>query len=298
MSARLTDLSGRTAVVTGGSRGIGRAVAAVLAERGAHVVLAVRDQEQGRAAAAAMLGDVEVRPLDLGSLASVRAFADGLPGRVDLLVNNAGTMSSTRQETADGFERQLGVNHLGTFALTNLLLGRITGRVVSVTSSAHRGARIDFDDLQWEHRPYTPFGAYGQSKLAVLLFTAELQRRLAAAGSPVLATAADPGWAATDFTVSTGSRAGDLAFGLGTRLLAQSPAGGARPTLLAALGDVPGGSLAAPRWFGVRGPARVVAASPAAGDPEVAARVWAESEALTGVRFPRAAVDQGRRAAN
>ncbi|MCL1870336.1 MAG: oxidoreductase [Promicromonosporaceae bacterium] len=288
MSARLTDLSGRTAVVTGGSRGIGRAVAAVLAERGAHVVLAVRDQEQGRAAALAMPGDVEVRPLDLGSLASVRAFADGLPGPVDLLVNNAGTMSPTRQQTADGFERQLGVNHLGPFALTNLLLDRLTGRVVSVTSNAHRGARIDFDDLQWEQRPYTPFGAYGQSKLAVLLFTAGLRRRLAAAGSPVLATAADPGWAATDFTVPTGNRAGDVAFRLGTRLLAQSPAGGARPTLLAAVGDVPSGGLAAPRWFGVRGDATVVAPAPGASDPAVAARLWAASEELTGVRFPQA----------
>ena len=286
MNEQIPDQSGHTAIITGGSRGLGRAVAATLAAHGAHVILAVRDQEQGRAAATAMGGNVEVRPLDLGSLAAVREFAHGIKEPVDLLINNAGTMTATLQHTADGFERQFGVNHLGHFALTNLLMDRITGRVVSISSNAHRKAHIDFDDLQWDRRTYRPFGAYGQSKLAILLFTAELQRRLAAAGSPVIATAADPGWASTDFTVSTGSRIGDLAFALGTRLFAQSPQGGARPTLLAAVGDVPGGSFAGPSQFGVRGPATLVARSPEANDTEVAARLWEVSEDLTGTRLP------------
>lgn len=287
MNTHIPDQTGHTAIITGGSRGIGRATATALAAHGARVIIAVRDQDQGRAAAAAMTGDVDVRPLDLASLASVRAFTEGIDGPVDLLVNNAGTMSGTREQTTDGFERQLGVNHLGHFALTNLLLPQITGRVVALTSNTHRKAQIDFDDLHWEHRTYQPFGAYGQSKLAILLFITELQRRLTTAGSPVIATAADPGWAATDFPVSTGSRLGDRAFALGTRLIAQNPHDGARPTLLAAVGDVPGGSLAAPSRFGVRGPATLVDSSPQTLDADLARRLWEVSETLTGVADPR-----------
>ena len=284
--ARFPDQTGRTAIITGASSGIGLATAAALEARGARVVLAVRDQDKGRAAAASMEGGVEVRQLDLASLASVQEFARGIDGPVDLLINNAGAMTATAQRTVDGFEHQLGVNHLGHFALTNLLLDRITGRVVTISSSAYRRADLDFDDLQWERRPYRPFGAYGQSKLANLLFTAELQRRLEAVGSPVIATAAHPGWAATGFRITTGNRFVDGVSAVATRLFAHGPDGGSLPTLLAAVGDVPGGSLAAPRRFGVRGPAALVEPSARATDPDLAGRLWDVSEQLTATSFP------------
>ncbi|MGW0486161.1 MULTISPECIES: SDR family NAD(P)-dependent oxidoreductase [Nonomuraea] len=241
--------------ITGGIGGIGEATAAALAAKGARVVLAVRDQTRGRAAAAEIGGLTESRPLDLGSLASVREFARTVDAPIDYLINNAGSMTPTLQHTTDGFESQLGVNHLGHFAMTNLLLGQIAGRVITVSSTNYRSAHLDFEDLQWQRRPYRPFGAYGQTKLANLLFTRELQRRLNRAGSPILATAAHPGWAATGFTMTTGRRILDHTLALGTRLLAQSPEGGARPTLLATVGNVPGASFSGPSRFGVRGPA-------------------------------------------
>ncbi|MCP2265028.1 oxidoreductase [Promicromonospora thailandica] len=286
--AHIPDQTGRTAIVTGGGSGIGRATAAALAAKGARVVLAVRDQDKGRAAAAGMAGRVEVRPLDLASLSSVRAFARDLDGPVDLLVNNAGIMSGTLRHTEDGFELQLGTNHLGHFALTNLLLDRVVGRVVTVTSTAYRSTYLDVDDPHWERRPYRPFPAYGQSKLANLLFTVELQRRLSAAGSSVLATAAHPGWAATGFRITSGNRLFDRFMAVSAPLVAHGPEGGSLPTLLAAVGDVPGGSLAGPSRFGVRGPATVADAAPLADDAAVAAQLWALSERLTGTRFPEA----------
>ncbi|WP_354570656.1 oxidoreductase [Glaciihabitans sp. UYNi722] len=283
----IPDQTGRTVIVTGGSSGIGRAAAAAFAKRGARVILAVRNQDQGRAAAADMPGAAESRPLDLGSLDSIRAFARGVEGPIDILINNAGTMTSTLKHTSDGFESQFGVNHLGHFALTNLLLGQITGRVVTTSSSLHRNAHIDFDDLQWKHRSYVPFGAYGQSKLASLLFSAELQRRLTAAGSHVIATAADPGWVSTGFIVTTGNRLRDAATLIGTKMLAQRPEAGVRPTLLAATGDVPADAFTAARLLGIRGAATLVARSDEANDPAIAKRLWEISEQLTKVTFPR-----------
>lgn len=282
------DLTGRTAVVTGGASGLGRAAATELTRRGARVILAVRNPAQGRAAAVGMPGKAESRPLDPASLASIRDFVRGVEGTVDILINNAGAMSATRSETSDGFETQFGVNHLGHFALTNLLLEQVTGRVVTTSSSLHRSAHMDFDDLQWERRPYSPFGAYGQSKLANLLFTAELQRRLAAAGSKVIATAADPGWVSSGFTITTGHRLRDSATTLATRLLAQRPKAGARPILLAATGEVPGNAFTAPRVLGVRGAATVVRPSGEANDAVIAAKLWEVSEQLTHTGFPLA----------
>jgi NAD(P)-dependent dehydrogenase (short-subunit alcohol dehydrogenase family) len=289
--AEIPDQTGRTAIITGGGSGIGRAAAAALAAKGARVIIAVRDQEKGRLAAADIGGRVEVRPLDLASLASVRSFARDVEGTVDVLINNAGTMTDRLGHTADGFESQLGINHLGHFALTNLLLDRIVGRVVTVSSTAYRAAHIDFGDLHWERRDYSPFGAYGQSKLAGMLFTVELQRRLTAAGSAVIATAAHPGWAATGFRITTGNRFVDRVLAASTRVLAHGPQGGSLPTLLAAVGDdVPGGSFAGPsRLGGVRGPATLVNRSANADDAETARRLWEVSERLTGTRFPRVA---------
>jgi len=181
-AADLPDQSGRTAVVTGASSGIGLVAARELARAGARVVLAVRDPEKGKRVAAGIPGDTQVRPLDLASLASVRAFAAGWTGALDILVNNAGIMAVPEGRTADGFELQTGTNHLGPFLLTGLLLPAITDRVVTVSSQLHRRGRINLEDLNWEHRGYNATGAYNASKLANVLFTVELQRRLTGVG--------------------------------------------------------------------------------------------------------------------
>lgn len=285
-------MTGRTVVVTGANSGIGRIAARVLAARGAHVVLAVRDTAKGAAAAATMTGEVEVRRLDLADLASVRAFAEGCTGPIDLLINNAGLMIPPLGRTADGFELQFGTNHLGHFALTNLLLPQIRERVVTVSSSGHRAGKIDFDDPNWERRSYRAFPAYAQSKLANLLFTAELHRRLTEVGSPVRATAAHPGLAATnllghlDHDRSLWNR-------LQTTLVnrfAQSEADGALPTLYAAVADIPGGSYVGPDGLlEGRGAPKLVGRSKAARDGATARRLWTVSEELTGVTFPLAA---------
>jgi NAD(P)-dependent dehydrogenase (short-subunit alcohol dehydrogenase family) len=234
-----------------------------------------------------MPGETEVRELDLASLASVREFAAAWQGDLDLLINNAGVMATPFSRTADGFELQFGTNHLGHFALTNLLLGHITGRVVTVSSTAHRMGSIDFDDLNWERKPYRAWRAYGQSKLANLLFTAELQRRLTAVGSPVLATAAHPGYAATNLQFHSGRRALDIISMVGNRLLAQDEDGGALPTLYAATADIPGDSFAGPGGFmEQRGAPKLVERTNAARDAAVARRLWDVSEELTDARFP------------
>jgi NAD(P)-dependent dehydrogenase (short-subunit alcohol dehydrogenase family) len=256
-----------------------------LASAGAHVVLAVRDPARGEAAAATMPGSTEVRRLDLADLASVRAFAAGWDRPLDVLVNNAGVMAVPEGRTKDGFELQLGTNHLGHFALTNLLLPHVTDRVVIVASGAHRGAKIDFDDLNSE-RGYSRFRAYGQSKLANLLFLLELQRRLEAAGSPVGAHGAHPGWAATNLQSHTGNRIVNGLMGVGNRLVAQSDEMGALPTLYAATRELPGGSYSGPGgWQEMRGHPRAAGRSVAACDEDVARRLWDVSEQLTGVTF-------------
>jgi NAD(P)-dependent dehydrogenase (short-subunit alcohol dehydrogenase family) len=285
----MPDMTGRRVIVTGANSGIGRAAARALADKGARVTLAVRDLEKGRAAAMTMRGDTEVRRLDLASLASVREFAAGWEGELSLLINNAGVMVPPLTRTAEGFELQFGTNHLGHFALTNLLLPHVTGRVVTVSSSAHRSGAIDFDDLQWERREYKAWRAYGQSKLANLLFTSELQRRLAEAGSPVLATAAHPGYAATNLQFHSGRRLLDIVSRVGNRLIAQDEDGGALPTLYAATAAIPGDSFAGPSGLmEARGAPKLVDRSDAAKDAAVARRLWQVSEKLTGVPFPLA----------
>jgi NAD(P)-dependent dehydrogenase (short-subunit alcohol dehydrogenase family) len=282
----IPDQTGRTAIVTGANSGIGRAAASALAAAGARVVLAVRNVDKGREAAATMAGATEVRPLDLASLASVRDFAAGWEGGIDLLINNAGVMVPPLSRTAEGFELQFGTNHLGHFALTNLLLERITGRVVTVSSGAHRFGSIDFDDLNWERKPYRAWRAYGQSKLANLLFTAELQRRLTDAGRGVIATAAHPGYAATNLQSHSERRSLGLLMAVSNRLIAQDEEGGALPTLYAAIADIPGDSFAGPGGFmEQRGAPKLVGRSGAARDAGVARRLWEVSEELTGVRF-------------
>jgi len=282
-----TDLPaqrGRTYVITGANSGIGLAAARALGVAGAHVVLAVRDLGRGRAAAATVPGSTEVRQLDLADLSSVRRFADRWSGDVDVLIDNAGIMAVPKGRTADGFERQLGTNHLGHFMLTNLLLPQVTDRVVVVASLSHRMGRIDRTDLSWERRRYARWRAYGQSKLANLLFVLELQRRLDAAGSPIRAVAAHPGWAATNLQTRGGNVLRDGLGRLGNRMLAQPDDMGALPTLYAATQDLPGGSYVGPDGrFELRGHPTLVGRTDAALDLDTAAWLWTESERLTGM---------------
>ena len=290
-TADIPDLTGLTAIVTGASSGIGLETARALTAHGARVVLAVRDAARGDKAAATLPGPGahEVRLLDLASLDSVRAFAADWPDQpIGLLINNAGVMIPPLTRTEDDFELQFGTNHLGHFALTNLLLPHVTGRVVTVSSNAHRAGRMDFDDLNWERKKYRPWSAYGQSKLANLLFTAELQRRLADAGSKVLSMAAHPGYAATSLQSHSGSKMmGFLMGALGNRLLAQDAAGGALPVLYVATADLPGNTYAGPSGFAaMRGVPAPCARSREASDDAAARRLWQVSEELTGVTFP------------
>ena len=283
----LPSQAGRTVIIPGATSGIGFAAATVLVDKGARVVLAVRNQTKGADAVARLGGLAEVRPLDLADLSSVRAFADGWDGPVDLLINNAGVMAVPLSRTAEGFELQLGTNHLGHFALTNLLLPHLTDRVVSVSSNAHRMGHIDLTDLNWERRPYKQWPAYGQSKLANLLFVLELERRVTAAGSNVRALAAHPGFARTNLQGHSGNAWADRATMMVTKVVGQSATQGAWPTLFAALADLPGGSYAGPGGFAeARGLPQLVGRTPEASDPELAKRLWTASEDLTGISFP------------
>ncbi|CAM5356356.1 NAD(P)-dependent dehydrogenase (Short-subunit alcohol dehydrogenase family) OS=Streptomyces griseomycini OX=66895 GN=FHS37_004541 PE=3 SV=1 [Streptomyces griseomycini] len=288
----IPDQHGRVAIVTGANTGLRFETARMLAERGARVVLAVRDVEKGKQAAARIHGDVGVQALDLASLDSIRAAAAdrALHPRIDLLINNAGVMYPPKRTTADGFELQFGTNHLGHFALTGLLLDRLLdvpgSRVVTVSSVGHRiRAAIHFDDLQWE-RSYSRVGAYGQSKLANLMFTYELQRRLARHGATV-AVAAHPGVSNTELL-----RNSPAAFRLPITWLAplitQNATMGALPTLRAATGpDVRGGQYYGPSGFQeVRGHPTLVRSSRDSHDRAVQQRLWTVSEELTGVTFP------------
>ncbi|BBZ35485.1 SDR family NAD(P)-dependent oxidoreductase [Mycolicibacterium confluentis] len=297
--ADVPDQSGRVAVITGSNTGLGFQTARVLAARGAKVVLAVRNLDKGNAAAAQILGlvpraDVSVQPLDLGSLQSVRTAASELKSaypRIDLLINNGGVMYPPKQTTKDGFELQFGTNHLGHFALTGLLLENLLGvegsRVVVVASIAHNiRAGIHFDDLQWE-RSYNRVSAYGQSKLANLMFAYELQRRLAAASASTIAVAAHPGISNTELMrhVPGSNLPGYNAI---AGLFTNSPAVGALASLRAATDPgVKGGQYYGPNGFReLRGYPVLVGSSRQSHDQDVQRRLWTVSEELTGVTFP------------
>ncbi|MFJ5026488.1 oxidoreductase [Streptomyces sp. NPDC088560] len=283
----LPDFSGCTAVITGANSGLGLVTAQALAGAGAHVVFAVRDLARGGAAAARAGGSTEVRRLDLADLDSVREFAAGWDRPLDLLINNAGVMMLPEQRTQQGFEMQFGTNHLGHFALTNLLLPYVTDRVVTVSSGLHRGGDgvISFEDVNLRGR-YTPTRAYAQSKLANLLFTLELQRRLAEAGSPVRALSAHPGYAATNLQSHHGSALMRGVMAVGNKVFAQSDRAGALPTLFAASQDLPGAAYVGPDGLGeMRGAPTLVGRSAAASDPAAARRLWTLSEEMTGVAW-------------
>jgi NAD(P)-dependent dehydrogenase (short-subunit alcohol dehydrogenase family) len=280
----LPSFTGRTVVITGANSGLGAVTARELSRVGAQVILAVRNTGKGEAAARAMTGDVEVRQLDLQDLASVRQFADGVD-TVDVLINNAGVMAIPHTVTADGFESQIGTNHLGHFALTNLLLPKLTDRVVTVSSQMHRIGYISLKDLNWASRRYSAWLAYGQSKLANLLFTSELQRRLAAVGSPLRALAAHPGYSHTNLQGRTGRKLMDTLMAFSTRLVATDADFGARQTLYAAAQDLPGNSFIGPR-FGLVGRTQPVGRSLLAKRAATAGALWELSERLTDTKFP------------
>ncbi|MFF4739919.1 oxidoreductase [Streptomyces sp. NPDC001262] len=299
---QMPDQTARVCVVTGANSGLGLATTRALARRGAHVVLAVRDEAKGRHAAADITAEqpdagLEVRRLDLSDLDSVRAFAGRMHAdhpKLDVLVNNAGVMAPPRTLSAQGHELQFACNHLGHFALTGLLLDLLTAgddpRVVTVSSVNHRKGRLYFEDLAGEHR-YSPMGFYNQSKFANAVFGHELHRRLTGVGSPVRSVLAHPGYTATNLQM----RAVGLwrmVFGrIGNPLFAQSPAHGALPQLYAATD--PG--VAGGQFIGPDGPAELrgaptrVQLSPAAADAETGRRLWELSERLTGVQFASAA---------
>jgi NAD(P)-dependent dehydrogenase (short-subunit alcohol dehydrogenase family) len=282
-AADLPSFAARTVIVTGANSGLGLVTARELARTGAHVVLAVRDTAKGDAAAARMSGDVEVRQLDLQDLGSISEFADGVEA-ADILVNNAGIMATPYAVTKDGFESQIGTNHLGHFALTNLLLPKLTDRVVTVSSMMHRMGYISLKDLNWKTRPYSAWLAYGQSKLANLLFTSELQRRLGQAGSSVRAVAAHPGYSHTNLQGKSGGRIGDTAMNLGNRLLATDADFGARQTLFAVSQDLPGNTFVGPR-FVLLGPTQPVGRSLLSRQTGTATALWELSEQLTATKF-------------
>ena len=284
-AAQLPDLSGQTVVVTGASSGIGAVTAGELSRAGAKVVLGVRDVAKGRPQPPEWRGRHDVRRLDLTDLASVREFAGGWAGHLDILINNAGIMMVPAGRTADGFELQIGTNHLGHFALTNLMLPQITGRIVTVTSDLHKIGKIKVDDLNWENRTYKPLGAYCQSKLANVLFTLELQRRLASSGSVVRAVAAHPGVAETNLISHVGGFQGAVSkLFLGP--ITQDGEHGALPTLYAATQDIPGGSHVGPDGLiHTKGYPEVSKPSKLSRNADLARRLWDASASLTRTDF-------------
>ncbi|KZM27669.1 hypothetical protein ST47_g1248 [Ascochyta rabiei] len=281
----VVDQTGRTFVVTGANSGLGEVVARALGKAGADVVLACRDTTKADAVAAKIGPNAVVRKLDLSDLSSVRAFADATE-KVDVLVNNAGVMAVPFRRTVDGFEMQIGTNHLGHFALTGLLKDKLTDRVVTMSSALHQLGTVDLDDLNFERRKYNRWLAYGQSKLANLLFTYELQRRFAASGSSLKALASHPGYASTNLQGHTESIQ-DKLMGIGNSIFAQSAEMGALPELWAATApDAFGGSYIGPDGpFEQRGYPKVVGSNKKSHDTKTASGLWTLSEKLTGVSF-------------
>ncbi|GAA4976911.1 oxidoreductase [Pseudonocardia tropica] len=286
-TADIPPQQGRTVIVTGATSGLGLETARALVHAGARVVLAVRNTTRGEEIAAELGGAASVRRLDLADLTSVREFAAGFEGTADVLVNNAGLMAVPFSRTADGFETQLGVNFLGHFALTGLLADRITERVVTLSSLAHRMGRIGVDDLNFERRRYERWTAYGQSKLACLMFAYELEHRFVAAGSRLRSMAAHPGLSSTNLMGRTESFQ-DAVMSVFTPLVAQPASTGALPTLFAStVPDLPGGAYIGPDGIGeARGNPRPVGSTAASHDRRMQRALWERAEELTRVTYP------------
>lgn len=287
---RLGDLSGQRIIVTGATNGVGLGTARALAAAGAHVILAVRNTELGAQRAAEIGGSTSVIRLDLADLSSVRAFPDALDGDVDVLVNNAGAVSQHHRDTVDGFEMTIGTNLLGPFALTNLLLPRVRATIVNVGSDAHKSATLRLDDMHLRHTRWNAMGAYSRSKLAVMLWGLELDRRLRAAGSPVVAQLTHPGWVASNLSNVSETPLMSL-FHRGVQavggLLANDLDAGAAPTLYCLSEPIPPGSyVGIDGAFGLRGGPVLVGRSAVACDYELAAQIVAFAERETGTTIP------------
>jgi len=302
LQREIPDLSGKTIIVTGGNSGIGYEAVRLFAKQHAHVVLTSRNEERGHTAAEAIRSEIpdasiDVMHLDLADLDSVKSFADTARqtyDRIDILCNNAGVMALPYRKNKHGFEMQFATNHLGHFALTGHLMPTLlqnpTARIVTVSSSAHQIGKIQFDNLHWEFK-YNRWRAYGQSKIANLLFTYELQRRLEAAGSSVMAVAAHPGWAATNLQTA-GPKLENATLKIKlydslNRWFGQSAEMGALPTVFAAASEsIQGGQYVGPAGFNeARGFPKITKSNDYSYDKEVAERLWSVSEELTGVRF-------------
>ncbi|MXP24141.1 SDR family NAD(P)-dependent oxidoreductase [Gordonia sp. HNM0687] len=284
-TADIPDQTGRRFVVTGANSGLGAETAKALANAGATVTMACRNLNKAQPVATEIGPNATVAQLDLADLASVRAFAENFDG-ADVLINNAGVMAVPMRRTADGFEMQMGTNHLGHFALTALLLPTITDRVVTLSSGMHQIGRIDLDDLNWEKRKYRRWRAYGDSKMANLMFGKELAERLAAAGSSATSMIAHPGYAATELQ-GRSETVEDVFMKFGNKIFAQSAAGGALPTLYAATSpDAANGMFYGPtELFGSRGAPGVSGYRKRADDTAFRGELWALSEQLTKTEF-------------
>lgn len=287
---RLGNLTGKRVVVTGATNGVGLATAGALARAGAQVILAVRNVELGAQRAAEIGGDTAVVKLDLADQSSVRAFPDLFDGDVDVLVNNAGVVAQNRSETVDGFEMTLGTNFLGPFALTNLLFPRVRSLIVNVASDAHKSAKINLDDPHLRTTKWSAFPAYGRSKLAMMLWGLELDRRLRAAGSPVTSQLTHPGWVASNLSNLSDKpvmSAFHTVVKTAANVLANDTDAGAAPTLYCISEPIPPGSyVGIDSRLGLKGAPTLSGRSAEACDYDVAARVVAFAEKETGTTIP------------
>ena len=278
----LRDQSGRVVVITGASSGIGLVTANKLIEKGATLIATVRNVAKARAV---LNPKAQIQELDLADLDSVKRFANNLNRSIDVLVNNAGVMAIPLSRTAQGFEMQIGTNHFGHFALTGLLLDKIQDRVITVSSTAHKMGRMRFADINW-NKTYKPWLAYGQSKLANLLFTAELDKRLSDSGSKVKAIAVHPGYSNTALQGKSEKKTQDFFMKLANKYLAQSDLQGAWPTLYAISEDIPGNSFVGPDGFAeIKGYPKLVGRTKAAQNMKDANTLWEISEKLTGIKY-------------
>lgn len=288
--ARLGDMTGKRIIVTGATNGVGLGTARALTGAGAHVIMAVRNTELGAQRAEEIGGSSSVMKVDLADQASVHAFADALDGDVDILINNAGLLTERREDTVDGFEKTLGTNLLGPFALTNLIFPKVRSQIINVGSNAHRGAKLRLDDMHYRTGKWSTLGAYTRSKLAVMLWGLELDRRLRAANSPVVSQLTHPGWVASKLSHISDKpmlEAADKVVRKVAGVVANDIDAGAASTLYCISEPVPPGSyIGYGGPLGLSGPLVMLGRTALAGDYEVAARLFEFAEKETGTTFP------------